>query len=123
MEPATLATHLIGGLTRAEVAELVGAAVVPHSLTAATTGDGAFVLPPLPNHLFTRDSSCWVHDGVSLNPMSWPARQLEAVNIGVIYRFSPMFRDAGFPFWYPDPERAERSEEHTSELQSRQYLV
>lgn len=110
MEPATLATHLIGGLTRAEVAELVGAAVVPHSLTAATTGDGAFVLPPLPNHLFTRDSSCWVHDGVSLNPMSWPARQLEAVNIGVIYRFSPVFRDAGFPFWYPDAERAESDE-------------
>jgi arginine deiminase len=85
-------------------------AVSPHSLTAATTGDGAFVLPPLPNHLFTRDSSCWVHDGVSLNPMYWPARQLEAVNIGVIYRFSPMFRDAGFPFWYPDPERAEHDE-------------
>jgi arginine deiminase len=112
MDPATLATHLVGGLTRAEVTERAGAgaAVVPHSLTAATTGDGAFVLPPLHNHLFTRDSSCWVGEGVSLNPMFWPARQLEAVNIGVIYRFSPMFRDAGFPFWYPDPERAEHDE-------------
>src|SRR5687768_5698343 len=89
----TVSPYTVGALTRAEVAERTdaGAAVVPHSLTAATTGDGAFVLPPLPNHLFTRDSSCWVGEGVSLNPMFWPARQLEAVNIGVIYRFSPVF--------------------------------
>jgi arginine deiminase len=90
------------------VVELAGGA--PPSLTAATSGDTAFVLTPLPNHLFTRDSSCWVYDGVSLNPMSWPSRQREAVNIGVIYRFSARFRDAGFPFWYPDPERAEHDE-------------
>jgi arginine deiminase len=103
MPPETLATHLVGGLTRAEVVE--HAASVPPSLTASTIADTAFVLPPLPNHLFTRDSSCWVYGGVSLNPMSFPARQREAVNVGVVYRFSPMFRDAGFPFWYPVAER------------------
>jgi arginine deiminase len=111
MDADTLATHLIGGLTRAEVTAYAGTGVTAHSLTASTTGASAFVLPPLPNHLFTRDSSCWVYDGVSLNPMFWPARQLETVNIGVIYRFSPMFRDAEFPFWYPDAERAEEHDE------------
>jgi arginine deiminase len=109
MAPRTLATHLIGGLTRAEVTEYAGTDVTTRSLTASTAGDTAFVLPPLPNHLFTRDSSCWVYDGVSLNPMFWRARQLEAVNIGVVYRFHPMFRDADPPFWYP---AADRSEEH-----------
>ena len=29
-------------------------------------------------HLFTRDTSCWIYDGVSLNPMYWPARRKEA---------------------------------------------
>jgi arginine deiminase len=108
MAPDVLATHLIGGLTRSEVVDLAG--VPPPSLTAATSGDTAFVLTPLPNHLFTRDSSCWIYDGVSLNPMSWPTRQREAVNIGVVYRFNPRFRGAGFPIWYPDPERAEHDE-------------
>src|SRR5690606_16402514 len=54
-------------------------------------------------------SSCWLYNGVSLNPMHYPSRQLETVNIGVIYRFHPMFRKAKFEFWYPD---AAHSEEH-----------
>ncbi len=71
-----------------------------HSLTAATrTHD--FVLPPLPNSMFTRDSSCWIYGGVSLNPMYCPARQLEVVNVGDIYKYHPMFEDAHFEFWYP----------------------
>ena len=50
-----------------------------------------FVLPPLPNTLFTRDSSCWIYGGVSVNPMFWPARRLEAYNVAAIYRYHPMF--------------------------------
>jgi arginine deiminase len=110
MPPETLATHLVGGVTKAEVVERARPAAVPRSLTASTIADTAFVLPPLPNHLFTRDSSCWVYGGVSLNPMSFPARQREAVNVGVVYRFHPMFRAAGFPFWYPAPEEGEHDE-------------
>ena len=60
-----------------------------------------FVLPPLPNTLFTRDSSCWIYGGVSINPMFWPARRLEAYNVAAIYRYHPMFRDAEFEYWYP----------------------
>lgn len=48
-----------------------------------------FVLPPLPNHLFTRDTTCWIYGGVTLNPMRWNARKLETVNIAAIYRFHP----------------------------------
>ena len=64
------------------------------------------MLPPLPNTLFTRDSSCWIYGGVSINPMYWPARRREAYNVAAIYRAHPMFAGADFEFWYP-PEGAD----------------
>jgi len=104
-----LATHLIGGVTRAELMQYADKDLEAHSLTATATPASDFILPPLPNHLFTRDSSCWIYNGVSLNPMSFASRQLETVNIGVIYRFHPMFKEANFNFWYP---AADHTEEH-----------
>ncbi len=111
MNAEQLATHLIGGVTRSELMEFADADLGHHSLTAITTSDSSFILPPLPNHLFTRDSSCWIYNGVSLNPMHWPSRQHETVNIGVIYRFHPMFKDAGFEFWYPAPDHGDEHDE------------
>ena len=63
-------------------------------IAAAIDDESIFVLPPLPNTLFTRDSSCWIYGGVSINPMYWPARRLEAHNVAAIYRYHPMFADA-----------------------------
>ncbi len=111
MKSDDLATHLVGGLTRTELLEYSDHEFVAQSLTASTTPPADFVLPPLPNHLFTRDSSCWIYGGVSLNPMFWPARQAETVNIGTIYRFHPMFREAEFQFWYPDAGHEEEHDE------------
>ncbi|MFO7661192.1 MAG: arginine deiminase family protein [Chloroflexota bacterium] len=72
------------------------------SLGAAAVDDpGYFVLPPVPNSLFQRDPSCWIYNGVTVNPMYWPARRREALNMATIYRAHPMFQDAGFQFWYP----------------------
>ena len=71
-----------------------------------------FVLPPLPNTLFTRDSSCWIYGGVTINPMFWPARRLEAYNVAAIYRYHPMFRDAEFEYWYPRLGDDDRFEAH-----------
>ena len=101
MKPDDLATHLVGGLTVAESGLDLGK-FREFSLPAAALDDtSTFVLPPLPNTLFTRDSSCWIYGGVSVNPMYWPARRLEAYNVAAIYRYHPMFRDAGFEYWYP----------------------
>ena len=73
------------------------------SLIAAALDDtSAFVLPPLPNPLFTRDSSCWIYGGVSINPMYWPARRREAYNMAAIYKGHPMFAGKDFEFWYPE---------------------
>jgi len=69
---------------------------------AALDDPGFFVWPPLPNALFQRDPSCWIYNGVTINPMYWPARRPEALNQLAIYRYHPMFQDAGFHFWYPE---------------------
>src|SRR5918994_2230421 len=108
--PERLATHLVGGLTVAE-AELDLAAYRKVSLIGAAIEDTSqFVLPPLPNTLFTRDSSCWIYGGVSVNPMFWPARRREAYNVAAIYRAHPMFAEADFEFWYPHQGEDDRLE-------------
>ncbi len=101
MEPDLLATHLIGGLTVSELECLYMKNIVRFSLTAAAAGPDEFILPPLPNTIFTRDSSSWVYNGVTLNPMFWPVRRLEVMNVAAIYRDHPMFRDARFELLYP----------------------
>jgi arginine deiminase len=101
LAPDELAKHLIGGLTVAE-AGIDLDKFREFSLPAAALDDtSAFILPPLPNTLFTRDSSCWIFGGVSINPMYWPARRLEAYNVAAIYRANPMFKDQDFEYWYP----------------------
>jgi arginine deiminase len=102
LAPEALARYLIGGLTAGET-DLDWGRYGEISLHAAALEDqNRFILPPLPNTLFTRDSSCWIFGGVSVNPMYWPARRREALNMFVIYHYHPMFRDAGFDFWYPN---------------------
>ncbi|MGS1097063.1 arginine deiminase (plasmid) [Aquamicrobium terrae] len=94
----TLSLILMGGMSKAELT-IEATGVVAPVLRAQD-----FILPPLPNHLFTRDTTCWIYGGVTLNPMRWNARKLETVNIAAIYRFHPDFRDAGFPVWWGDPD-------------------
>ena len=67
-------------------------------------GHSSFILPPLPNTLFTRDTSCWIYGGVSLNPMHWTARRQETLLAAAIYRFHPQFAGQDFKVWYGDPE-------------------
>jgi arginine deiminase len=102
LDPKTLAKHLLGGLTVAE-ANLDWDALRKVSLIGAALDDpGTFILPPVPNSLFMRDSSCWIYNGVSVNPMYWPARRREALNVLTIYRYHPMFQAAEFNWWYPE---------------------
>lgn len=107
LKPDVLARHLIGGLTAGET-DLDWKKFGRISLHAAgLEGQNTFILPPLPNTLFTRDSSCWIFDGVSVNPMYWPARLRESLNMFAIYHYHPMFKQVGFPFWYPNATEGE----------------
>ena len=102
LRPDFLAKHLIGGLTAGE-SGIDWRKFGKISLHAAALEEmNTFLLPPLPNTLFTRDSSCWIYEGVSVNPMYWPARRRESLNLFAIYRYHPMFKDAGFEYWYPN---------------------
>jgi arginine deiminase len=67
-------------------------------------GPDDFVLPPLPNHLFQRDNSCWIYRGVSVNPMAKPARQRETLHSRAIYRYHPLFTGGGFDRYYGDDD-------------------
>src|SRR6266480_3794258 len=101
LSPDRLATYLIGGLTISEL-DPDWRRLKSYSLIAAgNDDDNLFVLPPLPNQLFTRDSSAWLFGGVSVNPMFWPARRRESLNLLTIYRYHPMFMDADWELWYP----------------------
>jgi arginine deiminase len=104
LAPDALARHLIGGMTIAESGLDIGRLKDQSLIAAAVDDDSTFVLPPLPNTLFTRDSSCWIYGGVSVNPMYWPARRREAYNVAAIYRAHPIFADGGFEFWYPQTD-------------------
>lgn len=110
LPPAQLAERLIGGLARAELPfELDG-------LLPRCAGPAEFLLPPLPNSLFTRDSSCWIGDGVVLCPMFWPARQQETLLMTAVYCFHPDFKmgeigvsrgasQEAARYWWGDPDR------------------
>jgi arginine deiminase len=108
LEADRLAQVLIGGLLISELDGIDPKILNRHSLGAVLADAQTFVLPPLPNTLFTRDSSAWLYSGVVLPPLFWHARRLEVSNISEIYRHHPAFDGAGFDFWYPPAGDAER---------------
>ncbi|WP_420078782.1 arginine deiminase [Streptomyces sp. JL4002] len=96
LEPAALTACLIGGVTKAELLERTGP--IPSVRLHAMAPDD-FLLAPLPNHLFTRDTSCWVYDGVSVNPMNKRARRRETVHFEALYQHHPLFAKGEFHRW------------------------
>jgi arginine deiminase len=106
MKPDLLAKHLVGGLTIGEMEaggfDLSGFSKISLGAAAVINELGYFVIPPVPNSLFQRDPSCWIFNGVTVNPMYWPARRRESLNMLTIYRYHPMFQAAKFDFWYPE---------------------
>ena len=99
LEGTQLAEYLVGGVLKADLAPLRVRSLKWDMLRADD-----FLLPPLPNHLFPRDNSCWVYGGVSINPMAKPARQRETVHMQAIYRYHPMFTAADFVTYYGDDD-------------------
>jgi arginine deiminase len=98
LSPRDLVTHLVGGLT---VQEVPGAG---EGFVGGMLGATAFLLPPLPNAVFTRDPSAWIREGVVLSPMHKPARQPERVLWGLMYRHHKAFADSS-TIWYGEADR------------------
>lgn len=98
MDDETLVRHLIGGMTKQEMLEYT---VEPESPVVRILDPDDLVLTPLPNHLFTRDTSAWLYGGVSINAMRKRPRARETVHYEAIYRWHPMFEQAEFDVWAP----------------------
>ena len=96
LDDETLVEYLIGGLTKRELLERFDE---PKSLVVQALDLEDMLLTPLPNHMFTRDTSAWIYDGVSVNAMRKRARERETIHYEAIYRWHPLFADAAFHVW------------------------
>jgi len=97
MDAATLTRFLIGGITKREILDMIPE---PKSIAFRSLDTDGFVLAPLPNLLYQRDTSCWIYGGVSINTMRMQARMRETVSDEAMYRWHPMFAAGGFEIWY-----------------------
>src|SRR6266576_309557 len=99
MPAKELAAHLIGGFAIADLPE-----GDVRSMLSEAFGGTEFLLPPIPNTLFQRDPSCWIYNGVTCNPMFWPARKPEALLQRAVYKFHPRFKGGDFQIWWGDSD-------------------
>lgn len=98
MPSAQLAEHMFGGIAKFELP------FDPRGLFGGYLDLSDFVVPPVPNSLFQRDPSCWIYEGVTLNPMYWPARRQETLLMQAIYRFHPYFAGK-VNVWFGDSDK------------------
>ncbi|MFH9686932.1 arginine deiminase [Streptomyces sp. NPDC017413] len=101
LTPRQLAEYLIGGLATADLPDAFRSGYV--ALAREGAGAREYLMPPLPNTLYTRDTTCWLYGGVTLNPLYWSARRDETLLMKTIYTFHPDFR--GSTVWWGDPEK------------------
>jgi arginine deiminase len=95
-----LAELLIGGMSVRDLPRELGAGY--RALAREAHGVTEYLMPPLPNTLYTRDTTCWIYGGLTLNPLFWPARHDETLLMKAIYQFHPDF--VGSTVWWGDPE-------------------
>ena len=102
LQPRRLTELLIGGMSIRELPADIGSGY--RALAREDTGVTEYLMPPLPNTLYTRDTTCWIYGGLTLNPLFWPARHDETLLMKAIYQFHPDF--VGSTVWWGDPEES-----------------
>ncbi len=100
LEPRQLAEFMIGGLAATDVPDKYASKYL--AMVQESTGGREYLLPPLPNTLYTRDTTCWIYGGVTLNPLFWPVRREETLLTTAIYKFHPDFAGK-VNVWWGDP--------------------
>jgi arginine deiminase len=91
-EPGRLAEVLVAGLAHEEIKPSTG------GLVYEMMHRNDFVIDPLPNLLFTRDSSVWVRDRVAVTSLAMRARRRETTLTQAIYRYHPRFAGTALLF-------------------------
>src|SRR5262249_40359801 len=100
LDDPRLTEYLIGGLSTVDLPGEFRPGYL--ALAREALGVPEYLMPPLPNTLYTRDTTCWLYGGVTLNPLYWPARHDETLLMKAIYQFHPDF--TGSTVWWGDPE-------------------
>ena len=100
LDEARLAELLIGGMATSDLPDDFRSGFV--ALARESTGARDYLMQPLPNTLYTRDTTCWLYGGLTMNPLYWPARHDETLLYKAIYEFHPDY--AGSTVWWGDPE-------------------
>ncbi|BDZ41851.1 arginine deiminase [Paraoerskovia sediminicola] len=103
LDSRELARLVIGGLSTSDLPPEFRSPYM--ALVREASGMRDYLMPPLPNTLYTRDTTCWVYGGVTLNPLYWPARHDETLVMKAIYSFHPYFAEPGVEVWWGDPEQ------------------
>jgi arginine deiminase len=100
------------GLPSDQMAEFLVGGIAMHDVPFKTQGmfglylgPEGLIVPPLPNMIFTRDTSTWIYGGVTLNPMHWAVRRQETLLTAAIYRFHSRFKGSDHNVWWGNPER------------------
>ncbi len=88
LAPADLAHILVAGMTFAELPSRAGSDV---SLVRRMHHGGDFVIDPLPNLMFTRDSSFWIGPRFAITSLALPARLRETSLTDLVYAHHPRF--------------------------------
>jgi arginine deiminase len=101
LAPRQLAEYLIGGLATNDLPDDYRTDYI--ALARESTGVREYLMPPLPNTLYTRDTTCWLYGGLTMNPLFWPARKDETLIYKAIYQFHSDY--VGSTVWWGGPER------------------
>lgn len=100
LQTRRLSEFLIGGMSTRDLPADIQSGY--RALAREAAGVTEYLMPPLPNTLYTRDTTCWIYGGVTLNPLFWPARHDETLLMKAIYEFHPDY--VGSKVWWGDPE-------------------
>jgi arginine deiminase len=103
LDSRALAEYMIGGLATTDLPDEFRSSYL--ALAREHTGVREYLMPPLPNTIYTRDTSCWIYGGVTLNPLYWPARHDETLLMKAVYMFHPDFASSDVNVWWGDPEK------------------
>ncbi len=105
LPPDELAGVLTAGIRNDELSVVQAGAGA--TLVGSLLAPDEFVVDPLPNLLFTRDSSAWIGSQVAVTSLAMPARRRESSLTGLIYAFHPEFAGARAPVYRPESEPLE----------------
>lgn len=105
LQSRRLAEIMIGGLSTHDLLNGWQGDKEELALIGEATGLREYLLPPLPNTLYTRDTTSWIYNGVTLNSLYWPVRREETLLTSAIYRYHPDFTQEAINVWWGDPTR------------------